>query len=289
MAVQAGDSCLSQSKHTVKEEFLNTITLTFAGLICHVLTTGNIERAVFVNAPTHDAQIAVSAADVVEVRGLIEEPSANPSERVFAINDQHLTLNSGRTERTVADMSFARFVPAIAAISDMTDVSDEVEDGVLFEGAHAYLDFQGGRLSADDGTLQQTVFTGGPAEITQCLAKHVVYTVETDLGSVALTGTDGAVLRLRAGTTARITNEPPPEYTTEHFEMYSMILKDATYVATPHGTGQLCAPDGTVLQYTTDDHGSPKGRFVIATNSLKSLKPKPKVPLDESCSDSHFP
>ena len=268
---------------------MNTITLTFAGLICHVLTTGNIERAVFVNAPTHDAQIAVSAADVVEVRGLIEEPSANPSERVFAINDQHLTLNSGRTERTVADMSFARFVPALAAISDMTSVRDEVEDGVLFEGAHAYLDFQGGRLSADDGTLQQTVFTGGPTEITQCLAKHVVYTVETDLDSVALTGTNGAILRLRAGTTARITNEPPPEYTTEHFEMYSMILKDATFVATPHGTGQLCAPDGTVLSYVTDDRGSPRGRFVIAANSLKSLKPRPKVPLDESCSDSHYP
>jgi hypothetical protein len=121
---------------------LNTITLTFAGLICHVLTTGNIERAVFVNAPTHDAQIAVPAADVVEVHGLVEEPSPNPSERVFAINDQHLTLNSGRTERTVADMSFARFVPAMATISDMTGVRDEVEDGVLFEGAHAYLDFQ---------------------------------------------------------------------------------------------------------------------------------------------------
>ncbi len=268
---------------------MNTITLTFAGLICHVLTTGNIERAVFVNAPTHDAQIAVLASDVIEVRGLIEEPSANPSERVFAINDQHLTLNSGRTERTVADMSFASFVPAIAAISDMTGVRDEVEDGVLFEGAHAYLDFQGGRLSADDATLHQAVFTGGPTEITQCLAKQVVYTVETGLDSVALTGTDGAVLRLRPGTTARITNEPPPEFTTEHFDMYSMILKDATFVATPHGTGLSCAPDGTVLQSATDDHVSPKGRFAIAANSLKSLKPRPKVPLDQSCSDSHVP
>jgi hypothetical protein len=268
---------------------LNTITLTFAGLICHVLTTGNIERAVFVNAPTHDAQIAVPAADVMEVRGLIEEPSANPSERVFAINDQHLTLNTGRTERTVADMSFASFVPALAAISDMTGVRDEVEDGVLFEGAHAYLDLQGGRLSADDAALHQAVFTGGRTEITQCLAKQVVYTVETDLDSVALTGNDGAVLRLRPGTTARITNEPPPEFTTEHFDMYSMILKDATFVATPHGTGLSCAPDGTVQQYATDDHISPKGRFAVAANSLKSLKPRPKVPFDESCSDSHYP
>ncbi len=183
-------------------------------------------------------------------------------------------------------MSFARYVPSLAAISDTTGLRDEVEDGVLFEGAHAYLDFQGGRLSADDGTLQQTVFTGGPTEITQCLAKLVVYTVETDFDSVALTGTDGAVLRLRAGATARVTNEPPPEYTTEHFEMYSMILKDATFVATPHGTGQLCAPDGTVLSYVTDDHGSPNGRFVIAANSLR---PRPKVDIDASCSDSHYP
>jgi hypothetical protein len=265
---------------------MNTITLTFAGLICHVLTTGNIERAVFVNAPTHDAQIAVSAADVVEVHGLIEEPSANPSERVFAINDQHLTLNSGRTERTVADMSFASHVPAIAAISDMTGIRDEVEDGVLFEGAHAYLDFQGGRLSADDGTLEQTVFTGGPAEITQCLAKHVVYTVETDLDSVALTGSNGAILRLRTGSTARVTNEPPPGFTTPHFHMYSMILKDATFVASPHGTGQLCAPDGTVLPYVTVDRGLPKGRFPMAANWLK---PKPNVDLDASCSDCHYP
>lgn len=268
---------------------MNTITLTFAGLICHVLTTGNIERAVFVNAPTHDAQIAVLAADVIEVRGLIEEPSANPSERVFAINDQHLTLNSGASGRTVADASFVRYTPSLAAISDTTGLRDEVEDGILFDGAHAYLDLQGGRLSANDGTLQQTVFTGGPAEITQCLALQVVYTVETGLDSVALTGTNGAILRLRTGTTARVSNEPPPGFTIPHFQMYSMILKDVTLFGSPHGTGQACAPDGTIPPYAKDDRGSPKGRFVIAANSLKSLKPRPEVPLDESCSDSHFP
>jgi hypothetical protein len=265
---------------------LNTITLTFAGLICHVLTTGNIERAVFVNAPAHDAQIAVPAADVIEVRGLIEEPSALPSERVFAINGEHLTLNSGAGGRAVADMSFARYLPSLAAISDTTGLRDEVEDGVLFDGAHAYLDLQGGRLSANDSTLQQTVFIGGPAETTQCLALQVVYTVETGLDSVALTSSNGAVLRLRAGTTARVTNEPPPGFITPHFQMYSMILRDVTLFATPQATGQACAPDGTVLPYATDDRGSRKGRFVIAANSLK---PRPDFDTSAACSDSRYP
>ena len=142
------------------------------------------------------------------------------------------------------------------------------------------------QVVANDRTLQQTVFTGGPAEITQCLALQVIYTVETGLDSVALTGTNGAILSLRAGATARVTNEPPPGFTTPHFQMYSMILKDVTLFGSPHGTGQACAADGTVLPYTADVRGPRKGRFTIAANSLK---PRPLVPFDQSCSDSHFP
>ncbi|MEA2766815.1 MAG: hypothetical protein QOK07_3219 [Gemmatimonadaceae bacterium] len=77
-----------------------TVTLIFTGLICHVLTMENIQRAVFVNAPMPDARIVVS---------------------------------------------FARYVPSLSVLSDATDIREEVESGVLFEGAHAYLDLLGGR------------------------------------------------------------------------------------------------------------------------------------------------
>jgi hypothetical protein len=237
---------------------------------------GNIERAVFVNAPMHDARIVVSAVDVVDVRGFIEEPSADPSERVFAINDEHLTLNSGASGQTVTDASFTRYVPSLSVISDATDIRDEVEAGVLFEGAHAYLDLMGGRLTADDKSIEQAVFTGGRTQLTQCLARQVIYTANTDASSVALTGTNGAVLRLRAGAAARVTNDPPPEYTIPHFHMYSMILKDATFVASPYATGQACV---------ADDRGSRRGRFAIAPNSLS-----PKTDdFSSACSNSNYP
>src|SRR5437763_1076940 len=79
---------------------LNTITLTLVGLIAHVLTMSGVQRAVFVNAPMHDARIIVEATDVIETRGLVEETSSDPSQRVFAINGEYMTLDDGLTGPT---------------------------------------------------------------------------------------------------------------------------------------------------------------------------------------------
>lgn len=256
---------------------MNTITLTFVGLIAHVLTMGNVQRAVFVNAPMHNARIVVAAADVIEARGLVEEASSEPGQRVFSLNDQHLTLETGTTEATIAEASFARYVPSLAAISDATEIRDEVEDGILFEGAHAYLDLRGGRLSAADGTIQQAVFPGSRFRSAQCVAMSVKYTVESAGDSVILRGTDGALLRIRAGATARVINDPPPSFTTPHYHMYSMILKDVTHVSSPRPTGKACA---------TDDRERPGvGRLKVAS---AALAPKPLM-VEVDCSNSQWP
>lgn len=256
---------------------MDTVTLIFTGLICHVLTSGDIERAVFVNAPTHVARIVVAAPDVVEVRGLPEERSHNPGERVFLLNDRHLILNSGAAGRTVVTASFARHVTSLSRISDATSIRDEVEAGVLFDGAHAYVDLRGGQLSADEGMLQEVAFAEGRAHMTECLTMQVIYTAKSGAGQVTFAGTDGELLSLRAGATARLSNEPPPDFTIPHYHMYSMLLKDATYVATPHATGRSCA---------ADDRTPQRNRFGINSNALA---PRPNVPFDQSCSPSGYP
>lgn len=122
-----------------------------------------------------DARITVRAADVIAVYGLSEEPSDDPSQRVFAINGQHLTLDNGLTGPTFTDASYARYVPSLMAISDATDIREEVERGVLFEGAHAYVDLRGGMLSAAEGTVVTAVFTGARSRAPQCVAMSVSY------------------------------------------------------------------------------------------------------------------
>jgi hypothetical protein len=256
---------------------LNAITLTFVGLIAHVLTMGNVQRAVFVNAPMHNARIVASAVDVIEASGLVEEPWSEAGQRAFSLNGQHMTLETGTSDATVAEASFARYVPSLAAISDATEIRDEVEDGVLFEGVHAYLDLHGGRLSAADGTTQQATFPGSRFRSAQCVAMSVTYTAESAGDSVVLRGSDGALLRLRAGATARVINDPPPSFTTPHYHMYSMILKDATYVSSPRATGKACATDGR------ERPGA--GRLKVSSNALA-----PKLLItDVNCSNSSWP
>jgi hypothetical protein len=58
----------------------------------------------------------------IDVSGFEEEVAANVAERIFAINDQHVTLDAGGSPRTNADVAFIRYVPSLISISDATAV-----------------------------------------------------------------------------------------------------------------------------------------------------------------------
>jgi hypothetical protein len=253
---------------------MESFTVIFVGLIAHVLTSGHVQRAVLVNAPMHDARIVVRAADVLEVRGLTEEQSADASERVFAINDLHLMFDGG-SGPTMPDASFARYVPSLIDISNGSALRDEVEEGTIFEGAHAYIDLRGGTLSANgNDAIEEAVFRSTRTSTTQCVARSVSYSVPSNGEPVVIRSTNGAVLRLRAGASARVINDPPPTFTVPHYHMYALILKDAAAVAMPHATGRSCSGD---------EH--PRGRFVRSANSLQMIPND----LEVDCSNSRFP
>jgi len=102
----------------------------------------------------------------------------------------------------------------------------------------------------------------------------VKYVAAAPNGSVTIRGANGAMLRLRAGATARVINEPPPAYTTPHYHMYAMILKDAHVVATPRSTGRSCG---------TTDHAPGDRLHRVANGRIVSSS------VDIDCSNSHWP
>jgi hypothetical protein len=260
---------------------MGNVTFLFVGLIAHVLTTNGVQRAVFVNAPMHDAQIIVQSKDVIYVSGFEEAPAATFEERVFVINEQHVTLNPGAGRRTNTDVSFARYVPSLTSISDATEVRDEVEDGELFDGVHAYLDLNGGSLSAVETSVREVVFRGAASNVRGCLAMSVAYVVPAGVKGVVLSSSGGATMRLRAGAVVHVINTPPPSYTMPHFHMYGLILKNASYVASPYATGNSCSTDSRIEPR--------KGRLAPVATAIKPTLPIRPENLDVDCTSSRYP
>lgn len=216
------------------------ITILFAGMIAHVLTSGGEQRAVFIAAPQHVVRLYVRAEDIVEVYGFREVASL-AGERTFDLAGERLSLESGAHGPTIRTDALRTHVVGLSAITDATALRDEVERGELFDGASAYLDLHGGVLDVDEQSVTREIsYHLDSRDVVVCAAWGVRYTAPVAGDAVTLRGAGGAILRLRPGAVARIENLPPADYRDPHFHAAMMILKNVSTIASPAFTGRQC-------------------------------------------------
>jgi hypothetical protein len=210
---------------------MEVITVVFAGLITLVLTDSGAQRAVLVAAPAHDARLTVETADVIENRGFERDSSGR-----YKLEGERVTIEGIPAGEALFEASFLRNVPSLARISHATAVLPEIETASPHPAVAAYLDLGRGTFSATDVDPRRYAF--GEAG-TQCIARTVTFLAET-ADTVTFRTASGKSLRVRGGTTVRISNVPRAGTMTPHFHMYSLVLADGIGVAEPLATAESC-------------------------------------------------
>lgn len=256
---------------------MDSLTIIFVGLITHLITPSGIGRAVLISAPLHSPRIVVAAEDVIDVS--LTEEQTTPGDRSFSISGEHIRFHGLSHEVPLRDPSYFAHVPQLTRISDGTRLLPEIERAESHPAVAAYVDVTGGRFAVEELEQLEVRFERSRWLGPKCMARDVVFTANVTGNSVELQTDSGRFLRLRAGATIRIENEPPDSTGDSHLFMYSQILTDATHVVEPTPTGRGCnstLPERRPAQSTDSTYAAWRHR----------MRPNP---ITLGCSNSNWP
>jgi len=207
---------------------MDTLTILFYGLIAHVMTDGGAQRAVFVNAPMHEARLIVAESSIIENRGF-----ARDEQGAFVLEGEHVVIDGIPKGDAMFEASYLRNVPSLTRISDGTTLIPEIETASPSDAVSAYVDLGRGTFSAVETWGSQATFGRSRA---MCVASTVAFRAPAN-GEVVFRTDSGKTLRIKSSTIVQLSNAPPLSASGNHFHMYMKLLRDATKIEEPVKAG----------------------------------------------------